>query len=68
MNSWAIAHNINFKYLVYNCIFSERYHRHQCFFAERVALVEYEIADAVIDSLAVDGVDVLNDMGMVSNY
>ena len=64
----TIPHYLHLLDFLQNSVFSERDYRHQSLPAERIALVEYEIADAVIDRLAVDGVDVLNDVGMMSNY
>ena len=64
----AITDNLNLLDFLQNSVFSKRDYRHKRLSAERVALVEYEIADAVIDRLAVNGVDVLNDVGMMSNY
>ena len=64
----TISDNLHFLDFLQNSVFSERDYRHQSLPAERIALVEYKIANAVIDRLAVNGVDVLNDVGMVSNY
>ena len=50
-----------------NSVFSEGDYWHQRLTTERVLLVEDEIADAVIDGLAKDGVDVLDYVGMVSD-
>ena len=50
-----------------NRVFPECDYWHQRLPAERILLVEDEIADAVIDCLALDRVDVLNDVWMMTN-
>ena len=64
----TISDNLHFLDFLQNSVSAKRDYRHKSLPAKRVALVEYEIAYAVIDSLAVNGVDVLNNMGMMSNY
>ena len=64
----AIAHYIYLLDLLQNRVSAEGDDGHKSLFAERVALVEDKIANAVIDRLALDGVDVLYDVRMVTNY